>query len=127
MEENKNINSENKDSKENSKIKSILKNVLIVFAVCFTILLIIQLKQDYEYYSVYDKEDLKEWFSMSDTIMHDMGQAFSCSLVLSLISIPILSIMQFVSKKNIVRILIGIAAVIIFAIVYFILNCEIVF
>lgn len=127
MEENKNINSENKDSKENSKIKSILKNVLIVFAVCFTILLIIQLKQDYEYYSVYDKEDLKEWFSMSDTIMYDMGQAFSYSLVLSLISIPILSIMQFVSKKNIVRILIGIAAVIIFAIVYFILNFEIVF
>ena len=127
MEENKNINSENKDSKENSKVKSILKNVLIVFAVCFTILLIIQLKQDYEYYSVYDKEDLKEWFSMSDTIMHDMGQAFSYSLVLSLISIPILSIMQFVSKKNIVRILIGIAAVIIFAIVYFILNFEIVF
>ena len=127
MEENKNINSENKDSKENSKIKSILKNVLIVFAVCFTILLIIQLKQDYEYYSVYDKEDLKEWFSMSDTIMHDMGQAFSYSFVLSLISIPILSIMQFVSKKNIVRILIGIAAVIIFAIVYFILNFEIVF
>ena len=127
MEENKNINSENKDSKENSKIKSILKNVLIVFAVCFTILLIIQLKQDYEYYSVYDKGDLKEWFSMSDTIMYDMGQAFSYSLVLSLISIPILSIMQFVSKKNIVRILIGIAAVIIFAIVYFILNFEIVF
>ena len=127
MEENKNINSENKDSKENSKIKSILKNVLIVFAVCFTILLIIQLKQDYEYYSVYDKEDLKEWFSMSDTIMHDMGQAFSYSLVLSLISIPILSIMLFVSMKNIVRIFIGIAAVIIFAIVYFILNFEIVF
>ena len=127
MEENKNIKSENKDSKENSKIKSILKNVLIVFAVCFTILLIIQLKQDYEYYSVYDKEDLKEWFSMSDTIMHDMGQAFSYSLVLSLISIPILSIMRFVSKKNIVRIWIGIAAVIIFAIVYFILNFEIVF
>ena len=127
MEENKNINSENKDSKENSKIKSILKNVLIVFAVCFTILLIIQLKQDYEYYSVYDKEDLKEWFSMSDTIMHDMGQAFSYSLVLSLISIPILSIMQFVSKKNIVRILIGIAVVVIFAIVYFIANFEIVF
>ena len=127
MEENKNINSENKDSKENSKIKSILKNVLIVFAVCFTILLIIQLKQDYEYYSVYDKEDLKEWFSMSDTIMHDMGQAFSYSFVLGLISAPILSIMQFVSKKNIVRILIGIAAVILFAIVYFILNFEIVF
>ena len=127
MEENKNINIENKDSKENSKIKSILKNVLIVFAVCFTILLVIQLKQDYEYYSVYDKEDLKEWFSMSDTIIHDVEHAFSYSFVLGLISVPILSIMQFVSKKNIVRILIGIAAVIIFAIVYFILNFEIVF
>lgn len=124
MEENK---ENNIDNKEQSKIKSILRNVLIIFAVCFTILLVIQLKQDYEYYSVYDKEDLKEWFSMSDTIMHDMEHAFSYSLVLSLISVPILSIMQFVSKKNIVRILIGIAAVIIFAIVYFILNFEIVF
>ena len=124
MEENK---ENNIDNKEQSKIKSILRNVLIIFAVCFTILLIIQLKQDYEYYSVYDKEDLKEWFSMSDTIMHDMGQAFSYSFVLSLISIPILSIMQFVSKKNIVRILIGIAVVVIFAIVYFIANFEIVF
>lgn len=124
MEENK---ENNIDNKEQSKVKSILRNVLIIFAVCFTILLIIQLKQDYEYYSVYDKEDLKEWFSMSDTIMHDMGQAFSYSFVLSLISIPILSIMQFVSKKNIVRILIGIAVVVIFAIVYFIANFEIVF
>lgn len=124
MEENKENNIANK---EQSKIKSILKNVLIIFAVCFTILLVIQLKQDYEYYSVYDKEDLKEWFSMSDTIMHDMEHAFSYSLVLSLISVPILSIMQFVSKKNIVRILIGIVAVVIFAIVYFILNFEIVF
>ena len=124
MEENK---ENNIDNKEQSKVKSILKNVLIIIAVCFTILLIIQLKQDYEYYSVYDKEDLKEWFSMSDTIMHDMGQAFSYSFVLSLISIPILSIMQFVSKKNIVRILIGIAVVVIFAIVYFIANFEIVF
>lgn len=124
MEENK---ENNIDNKEQSKVKSILKNVLIIFAVCFTILLIIQLKQDYEYYSVYDKEDLKEWFSMSDTIMYDMEQAFSYSLVLSLISIPILSIMQFVSKKNIVRILIGIAVVVIFAIVYFIANFEIVF
>ena len=33
----------------------------------------------------------------------------------------------FVSKKNIVRILIGIAVVVIFAIVYFIANFEIVF
>lgn len=124
MEENK---ENNIDNKEQSKIKSILRNVLIIFAVCFTILLVIQLKQDYEYYSVYDKEDLKEWFSMSDTIMHDIEHAFSYSLVLSLISVPILSIMQFVSKKNIVRILIGIVAVVIFAIVYFILNFEIVF
>lgn len=117
----------NTENKEQSKVKSILRNVLIIFAVCFTILLIIQLKQDYEYYSVYDKEDLKEWFSMSDTIMHDMEHAFSYSLVLSLISVPILSIMQFVSKRNIIRILIGIAAVVIFAIVYFILNFEISF
>ena len=124
MEENK---ENNIDNKEQSKIKSILRNVLIIFAVCFTILLVIQLKQDYEYYSVYDKEDLKEWFSMSDTIMHDMEHAFSYSLILSLISVPILSIMQFISKKNIVRILIGIAVVVIFAIVYFIANFEIVF
>lgn len=119
MEENK---ENNIDNKEQSKIKSILRNVLIIFAVCFTILLVIQLKQDYEYYSVYDKEDLKEWFSMSDTIMHDMEHAFSYSLVLSLISVPILSIMQFVSKKNIVRILIGIVAVVIFAYIYLIIN-----
>lgn len=124
MEENK---ENNIDNKEQSKIKSILRNVLIIFAVCFTILLVIQLKQDYEYYSVYDKEDLKGWFSMSDTIMHDMGHAFSYSLILSLISAPILSIMQFISKKNIVRILIGIAVVVIFAIAYFIANFEITF
>ena len=124
MEENK---ENNIDNKEQSKIKSILRNVLIIFAVCFTILLVIQLKQDYEYYSVYDKEDLKEWFSMSDTIMHDMEHVFSYSLILSLISVPILSIMQFISKKNIVRILIGIAVVVIFAIAYFIVNFEITF
>lgn len=118
---------ENKDKKESSKIKSILRNVLIVFAVCFTILLAIQLKQDYDYYSVYDKEDLKEWFSMSDTILYDIGQAFSYSFVLGIISVPILSIMQFVSKRNIIRILIGIAVVAIFSYIYFIANFQIVF
>ena len=46
--------------KEN--IKKILLNSIIILIICFWLLFIIQAYQDYEYYSVYSKEDLAEFF-----------------------------------------------------------------
>ena len=111
----------------NDKMKNILKNILIVFVIFFFILLAIQLYQDYEYYSVYDKEELAEFFSMKDTILWDMKQAFSWSIAQLIFSIPIISFLELGNKKNIIKVIVALALTIILAIIYVITHLTIQF
>lgn len=59
--------------KEN--IKKILLNSIVIFIICFLFIFIFQAYEDYEYYSVYNKEDLAQFFSMKKVLLGNLQQS----------------------------------------------------
>lgn len=85
--------------------KKFLINVLIVYSVCFILLFLFLLHQDYEYYSVYDREELMEFFSMKDTILFDFRQTLSFSIRQMIIYVPVLAVFEKIKMKRWLKII----------------------
>lgn len=111
--------------KEN--IKKILLNSIIIFIMCFLFLFIFQAYQDYEYYSVYSKEDLAQFFSMKKVLLWDLKQSFYWSIRQIIIFVPILLILEKTKIKNIAKIIITLVLTFIISFIYIMLNLIITF
>lgn len=111
--------------KEN--IKKILLNSIIIFIMCFLFLFIFQTYQDYEYYSVYSKEDLAQFFSMKKVLLWDLKQSFYWSIRQIIIFVPILLILEKTKIKNIAKIIITLVLTFIISFIYIMLNLIIIF
>jgi len=111
--------------KEN--IKKIVLNSIIIFIICFLFLFIFRVHQDYEYYSVYDKEELAEFFSMKEILLWDLNQALSWSIRQMIIFVPILAILEKTKMKNIVKIIITLIITFIISFIYIFSNFSITF
>ncbi len=111
--------------KEN--IKKILLNSIIIFIMCFLFLFIFQTYQDYEYYSVYSKEDLAQFFSMKKVVLWDLKQSFYWSIRQIIIFVPILLILEKTKIKNIAKIIITLVLTFIISFIYIMLNLIIIF
>ena len=111
--------------KEN--IKKILLNSVIILIICFWLLFIIQAYQDYEYYSVYSKEDLAEFFSMKKVLFGNLQKSFYWNVRQMIIFVPILAILEKTKFKNIVKIIITLVLTFIISFIYLMLNLTITF
>ena len=69
------------NQEKKKRIKSILLNSILVFIICLVCKFSYSLYQDYEYYSVYSKEELAEFFSMKDMVLGELKQALSWSIM----------------------------------------------
>lgn len=81
------------------KIKKVLFNSMIIFLICFFGSFLIMTYQDYQYYSVYSREELAEFFSMKKELIWNMQQALSLSTNVMVIVIPILLIVEKIDKN----------------------------
>lgn len=109
------------------KIKKILLNSIIIFIICFVFLFMFQAYQDYEFYSVYSKEDLEQFFSMKNVLLWDFNQSLYWSIRQMIIFVPILAILEKAKIKNIVKIIITLVLTFIISFVYVLLNLTITF
>jgi drug/metabolite transporter (DMT)-like permease len=82
------------NQEKKKRIKSILLNSILVFIICLVCTFSYSLYQDYEYYSVYSKEELAEFFSMKDTVLWELKQALSWNIMQMIIYVPILAILE---------------------------------
>ena len=94
---------------------------------CFLFLFIFQTYQDYEYYSVYSKEDLAQFFSMKKVVLWDLKQSFYWSIRQIIIFVPILLILEKTKIKNIAKIIITLVLTFIISFIYIMLNLIIIF
>ena len=85
--------------------KNILKNAVITFTICF-ILFVNQAYSDYNYYKVYPKEELVEFFSMTETLLLIFEQSLLMSIRQTIIFVPILAILEKTKINNIMKIII---------------------
>lgn len=111
--------------KEN--IKKVLFNSIIIFIICFSFLFIFQAYQDYEYYSVYSKEDLAHFFSMKEVLLKSLKQSLCLSISQIIVFVPILAILEKTKIKNIIKIFITLILTFIISFVYIMLNLTITF
>ena len=107
--------------------KSILLNTLLVFIICFLCTFSFFLFQDYEYYSVYSKEDLAEFFSMKKTVLWDLKQALTWSVMQLIIYVPIVDVLEKRNIKIWKKLLIILPIVAIITFVFIMLNLSITF
>ena len=115
------------NQEKKKRIKSILLNSILVFIICLVCTFSYSLYQDYEYYSVYSKEELAEFFSMKDTVLWELKQALSWSIMQMIIYVPILAILE---KRKIgiwKKLFITLALVGIISFLYIMLNLTITF
>ena len=111
--------------KEN--IKKILLNSIVIFIICFLFIFIFQAYEDYEYYSVYNKEDLAQFFSMKKVLLGNLQQSLYWSIRQMIIFVPILAILEKTKIKNNVKIIITLFLTFIISFIYIILNLRITF
>ena len=109
------------------KLKKILLNSIIIFIICFLFLFIFQTYQDYEYYSVYNKEDLAQFFSMKKVLLWDLQQSLYWSIRQMIIFVPILAILEKTKFKNIAKLIITLVLTFIISFIYIMLNLTITF
>ncbi len=109
------------------KIKNILSNSIIIFIICFLFLFIFQVYQDYNYYRVYSKEELAEFFSIKDTVLWNLKQLLYWSITQMIIVVPILAILEKTKIKNSIKIMITLILTFIISFIYIILNFTITF
>ena len=109
------------------KLKKILLNSIIIFIICFLFLFIFQAYQDYEYYSVYNKEDLAQFFSMKKVLLWDLQQSLYWSIRQMIIFVPILAILEKTKFKNIAKLIITLVLTFIISLIYIMLNLTITF
>lgn len=107
--------------KEN--IKRILINSIIIFIICFLFLFIFQAYQNYEYYSVYSKED----FSVNEVLLWDLGQSLYWGIRQMIIFVPILAILEKIKIRNIFKIIISLVITFIISFIYIMSNMTITF
>lgn len=107
--------------KEN--IKRILINSIIIFIICFLFLFIFQEYQNYEYYSVYSKED----FSVKEVLLWNLGQSLYWGIRQMIIFVPILAILEKINIKNIFKIIISLVITFIISFIYIMSNMTITF
>lgn len=107
--------------KEN--IKRILINSIIIFIICFLFLFIFQVYQNYEYYSVYSKED----FSVNEVLLWDLGQSLYWGIRQMIIFVPILAILEKIKIRNIFKIIISLVITFIISFIYIMSNMTITF
>lgn len=107
--------------KEN--IKRILINSIIIFIICFLFLFIFQAYQNYEYYSVYSKED----FSVKEVLLWDLGQSLYWVIRQMIIFVPILAILEKIKIRNIFKIIISLVITFIISFIYIMSNMTITF
>lgn len=107
------------------KTNNVLYNILIVFIIFFLSLSLYFLYSSYEYYSVYPKEELLEFFSIKKVLIHDLGRAFSLSVCQMIISVPILVVFKEFKLKNIGKIIIATLITFIIAFIFFIYTFKI--
>ena len=90
-------------------------------------LFIFQAYQDYEYYSVYNKEDLAQFFSMKKVLLWDLQQSLYWSIRQMIIFVPILAILEKTKFKNIAKLIITLVLTFIISFIYIMLNLTITF
>lgn len=114
-----------KDKKD--RIRQNLLNFIIIFIICFLFIFIFQAYEDYNYYSVYPKEELVEFFSMKDTLLWNLKQSLYWSIMQMIIVIPILAILEKTKFKNNVKIIITLVLTFIISFICLMLNLTITF
>ena len=110
-----------------AKLNKILFNSIIIFIICFLFLFIFQAYQGYEYYSVYNKEDLAQFFSMKKVLLWDLQQSLYWSIRQMIIFVPILAILEKTKFKNIAKLIITLVLTFIISFIYIMLNLTITF
>lgn len=110
-----------KKKNEEFSYKYLIFNSLILFAICYLIILISSLVGDYNYYSVYDKEYLMTFFSMKEHIIFRIKQIFEMVLYQPIYFVPIIYFVSKLKIKKIYRFLITILLTIITSVVGIIL------
>lgn len=108
-------------------IKRVVINVVITVILIFILAASYLLKSSYEYYSVYTKEELAEFFSLKSTILHDLSQALQMTVLQMLIIVPAHIILQKFKIKNFIRIIIATILSMIFMFIFFMLNFSLTF
>ena len=84
----------------------LLTNIIIVTVICFLAFFSLMLYQDYEYYSVYDKSELMEFFSMGQTILHNINVSSFWCCIQMIVTVPLLYFFEKTKIKNITKIVI---------------------
>ena len=107
---------------EKKKIKTILLNSVVIFIICFLFLFIYQAYEEYDYYSIYSKEELAEFFSMKDTLVWILDRSLHWSIMQMIIFVPILIILEKTKIKNIFKIIITLVLTFIISFLYIISN-----
>lgn len=106
-------------------IKKILFNSIIIFIICFLLLFIYLLYQDYNYYLGYI--NLPESFSMKKVFLWNLNQSLIWSIRQIIIFVPILAILEKTKIKNIVKIIITLILTFIISFIYIMSNFTITF